>query len=475
MTIDAAILVPHSVEAEEAFLGSILINPYLVGDFIGRLEPDDFFIVRNAWVWESMLALVKRGQGIDYLTVVEELKTQGHLEEIGGAAYVTLLLNNTPSSLYAETYAEFLLNQAYRRRIMTSASYLAEQALSDHSPVEIQERVDALAMRLRESLPRPDAYLKGRHAQDTYETLIAQRMAQKTPKTLSLYLMDLHEFVPVIKQGKMIVISGFTGQGKTILMEEQAEWCAMLGFRCLYMTTELSIEDHLDRRYVRFTGLPYEVIVDPSDEVKEQIEAARSEMTTWQDNIDFYELGERNLTVLLAQMRRAYQHGTRVFFIDYLTEAVARDKNELDEAIFQLHAFAKAPQTRSWLFVASQQTPTESGPRTYGTRVLEFKNALWLRMEREEKAKEDSQITAGGKTFVVAKGEPSPVMRIHTSKATYGVSGRFTEAVMDGQRFRLLEGFTRLPVIDPALPKINRRAGVDASHWSDQDGQEILL
>src|SRR5574343_127942 len=96
-------LAPHSVEAEEAVLGSILINPDVLLDVSGFLAPADFFIVRNGWVYESVLAVYARGEAIDNLTVVQELRNREQLETVGGSAYVAYLINNTPTHSHAET------------------------------------------------------------------------------------------------------------------------------------------------------------------------------------------------------------------------------------------------------------------------------------------------------------------------------------------------------------------------------------
>ena len=68
-------MAPHSVEAEEAVLGSVLLNSDSLFEVASFLQPDDFFIVRNSWVWEAS-PLARRNEQIDYVTVVEELRQQ---------------------------------------------------------------------------------------------------------------------------------------------------------------------------------------------------------------------------------------------------------------------------------------------------------------------------------------------------------------------------------------------------------------
>ena len=90
---------PHSREAEEAVLGSVLVDPEAYFDVSQFLNAEDFYIVRNRWIWEAFARLHERRHPIDYLTVSQELEGQSQLAEVGGPAYLTALINQTPSAL----------------------------------------------------------------------------------------------------------------------------------------------------------------------------------------------------------------------------------------------------------------------------------------------------------------------------------------------------------------------------------------
>jgi replicative DNA helicase len=84
-------------EAEEAVLGAVLINPEAYYDVASFLRADDFYIHRHRWIWETFTRLHERRIPIDLLTVTDELDQQGQLEETGGPAYLTALINNVPT------------------------------------------------------------------------------------------------------------------------------------------------------------------------------------------------------------------------------------------------------------------------------------------------------------------------------------------------------------------------------------------
>ena len=89
--------VPHNVEAEEAILGSLLIDPEAIFRVSSFLKPDDFYIVKNGWVYDVILSLHERRQPADFVTVCDDLENRGQLEEVGGAAYISSLINSVPT------------------------------------------------------------------------------------------------------------------------------------------------------------------------------------------------------------------------------------------------------------------------------------------------------------------------------------------------------------------------------------------
>lgn len=133
-------LAPHSVEAEQAVLGAILISAECFPPVSLILNPDEFFIVRHQWVFEAMTAIYERHDPIDYLTVVDELEATGRLAEIGGAAYILLLINKTPSALNVEGYARIVSRTADKRLLIDGAGKVARAAHADASEVD-SERV----------------------------------------------------------------------------------------------------------------------------------------------------------------------------------------------------------------------------------------------------------------------------------------------------------------------------------------------
>src|SRR5512136_1724950 len=129
-------IIPHSREAEEAVIGSVLINPEAYYDVASFLRADDFYIHRHRWIWETFFRLHERRVPLDFLTVSQELDQQGQLAEVGGPAYLTALVNNVPTSLHAEAYGHIVEETAIRRKMLTAANDIAKLAYQQETGVD---------------------------------------------------------------------------------------------------------------------------------------------------------------------------------------------------------------------------------------------------------------------------------------------------------------------------------------------------
>jgi replicative DNA helicase len=127
---------PHQREAEEAVLGAVLLNAEVYFEIAHLLTPDDFFLHRNRWIWEAFTRLQEQRLPIDILTVSEELERQDRLQETGGPAYLTALINNVPTTLHAVAYARLVEESATRRRLLGAANDIARLAYAADSPIE---------------------------------------------------------------------------------------------------------------------------------------------------------------------------------------------------------------------------------------------------------------------------------------------------------------------------------------------------
>ena len=133
-------LPPQNIEAEEAVLGALLIDSDAIIRVSAALKAEDFYREKNGWIYSATLALHERHEPIDFLTLCDELERKGQLDEVGGPAYLTGLINAVPTSIHVEHYATIVQRAAIRRRLIQAAGQIAALAYKEED--DIDEVVD---------------------------------------------------------------------------------------------------------------------------------------------------------------------------------------------------------------------------------------------------------------------------------------------------------------------------------------------
>ena len=111
-------LPPHDLDAEEAIIGSLLIDGTAIYKIATVLNRGDFHHERNQWLYEACLTLYERNEAINQITMAQELARRDKLEAVGGAAFLSHLISVCPTPLDIEHYAQIV----YRLSIMDMAS-----------------------------------------------------------------------------------------------------------------------------------------------------------------------------------------------------------------------------------------------------------------------------------------------------------------------------------------------------------------
>ena len=254
---------PHNREAEEATIGSVLINPNAYHDLRVFLCPDDFYIERNKFIWRAFDALVENKSPIDLLTVAEQLDRMGRLGEIGGPAYLTSLVNQVPTSINAEAYGQIVGNNSIRRRMIQAANRVATLAYSSDIPVE--EAVEQAWNELEKATANSsnEVHEISQIMADAFDRV--SELAQMSPEErygINTGLRDLDKLLR-IRRKNLITIAGRPGMGKTGLALTIALHNAIKrGKNVAIIELEMDREELADRLASQHAGINLKHIID---------------------------------------------------------------------------------------------------------------------------------------------------------------------------------------------------------------------
>ncbi|HZP89445.1 MAG TPA: DnaB-like helicase N-terminal domain-containing protein, partial [Actinomycetota bacterium] len=117
---------PHNLEAEESVLGSMMLSPEAIADVVEIVRPDDFYRSANGKIFDTLRQLYARGDPVDAITAVEELRRRGILEEVGGHLYIHELVEQVPTPSAAASYGRIVAQHALLRRLIQAAAEIME-------------------------------------------------------------------------------------------------------------------------------------------------------------------------------------------------------------------------------------------------------------------------------------------------------------------------------------------------------------
>lgn len=104
-------LPPQNIEAEQSVLGSLMLDKDSIVQVADILKPNDFYRTTHKNIYQAMLDLYDKSEPIDVLSLSNKLEEKDHLEKVGGASYLTSLVNLVPTASHASYYAKIIRNK----------------------------------------------------------------------------------------------------------------------------------------------------------------------------------------------------------------------------------------------------------------------------------------------------------------------------------------------------------------------------
>jgi replicative DNA helicase len=213
-------LPPHNIDAEEAIIGSLLIDGTAIFKIATLLQSSDFYSERNSLVYGACLTLYERNEAIDQITVAQELDRKGKLEACGGAAYLSHLISICPTSLDIEHYAQIVSRLSVMRHLIDAAGQIANIGYQADPDVDASlSQAEDILFRLRHG-QSPRDFTHIRQVLDRYfETTTLE--AEGRPKEPLPYVLSgftgLDESLGGFQRSELIIIGGRPSMGKTSL------------------------------------------------------------------------------------------------------------------------------------------------------------------------------------------------------------------------------------------------------------------
>ncbi|NOZ07858.1 MAG: replicative DNA helicase [FCB group bacterium] len=360
-------LPPHSVEAEQAVLGCMMLEAETVPKVLHFLKPESFYKNAHLKIFESMLVLFNKNQNIDTITVIDQLQKDDALEEVGGAYYLTGLSNDAPSAENVEYYAKIVQTKYVLRSIISASIEMSELAYEARDEItDILDRVEQKIFTLSEQSLRGEFIPVDDLLHDVLDKFGSRREGDVIGVPSGITGLD--DLLSGFQDSDFIVLAGRPSMGKTALSLSIARNIAVdykksVGFFSLEMSntqlTErlITAEAQVDSHLVRTGKLPK----------REWQKLSRAAGPLSEAKIFIDDSPGLNIMEIRAKARRLKaEHHIDILFVDYLqlingigrvesrqqeitmiSRSLKALAKELSVPVVGLSQLSRAPETRT--------------------------------------------------------------------------------------------------------------------------------
>ncbi len=208
---------PQSLEAEQAVLGSMLIDSRCITDVIGTLRPEDFYLQQNREIYETIYSMFNYSEVVDPVTVLDKMKERGVFTE-QSTGYVMQLMEITPTAANVRQYAQIVKDKALLRSISEAATDINETVYQNAgSASEILENAEKRIFALRKDNSGDSLEHIGTVLLKVFDRLTELAESGSAFPGLSTGLADLDRKINGLNKSDLILIAARPGMGKTSL------------------------------------------------------------------------------------------------------------------------------------------------------------------------------------------------------------------------------------------------------------------
>ena len=335
--------VPANPEAEEAVLGSLLIDPDAVLKVASFLEADDFYRERNGWIYRAILELHERREPADFVTLCDELERNNLLQEIGGAGYITQLINNVPSAAYIEHYGHIVERTATLRRLIDAAGQIAALAYEEANEVdEIVDRAEQIVFNVAERRIRRDLIPVRQVMHEVVDRIDYLHRHQGQILGVPSGFTQLDRLLGGFQKSDLIILAARPAVGKTSLSLNFALNAARKFKKVVaYFSLEMSAEQLVQRLLAMETGIDQQRLRkgEIEDHDWDVIMAAAGELSGTMLYID--DTPAMSALELRTKARRLQaEHGLDLIVVDYLQ--LMRGDNKSENRVQEISYISRA-------------------------------------------------------------------------------------------------------------------------------------
>jgi len=219
---------PQNMEAEQSVLGGILIENEAINRVTEILAPEDFYRDAHRKIFNALIDLSERNEPADLITMTNELRKKGELDAVGGASYVTSLIDSVPTAANIEYYARIVKEKAILRRLIETSTEIITQSYADRGDVEsFLDEAEKAIFEISERRVKPSFFPIKEIVKESFKTIETLFKNKDLVTGVPSGFKELDRLTSGFQPSDLIIVAGRPSMGKTALCLNIAQYAAI--------------------------------------------------------------------------------------------------------------------------------------------------------------------------------------------------------------------------------------------------------
>lgn len=222
---------PHSIEAEQAVLGGLLLDTSAWDQVADMVRTHDFYRPDHRLIFDAITALAAEGKPCDVITISEQLQKLGELDNAGGLTYLGTLARETPTAANVRAYAELVRERSLLRQLISAGTEIAASVFNTdgHTARELVDRAEQKVFEIAEAGfgGRDGAVIARASLPELIDKIDAAYQNPDALQGLPTGFTDFDKITGGLRAGDLVIVAGRPSMGKTTLAVNMAEYAAI--------------------------------------------------------------------------------------------------------------------------------------------------------------------------------------------------------------------------------------------------------
>lgn len=248
---------PQNLEAEASLLGAILIDSDAIVKIADLVTQADFYDERHGHIFGAIKSLYDKHNPIDVLTLANELRNTGLIDEVGGTSYLTELTNFVPTAAHVMQYAEIVSSKAMRRKMIKASQDITNLGYDETQSMQsLVEMAESRLFEVSQKQVKQDVVSLEQVLSDSFERLDELHKDKGTIRGVPTGYKDLDGILAGLQRSDLFILAARPSMGKTAMVLNLAHNVAVGAAQpVLIFSLEMGKEQLVDRMLARESGV----------------------------------------------------------------------------------------------------------------------------------------------------------------------------------------------------------------------------